>query len=120
MEPSKLDSLYADYKREFEGVHTVWMPEIGFANWKEESDGIYVQEVYVSPSMRGLKLAAKLTTKCIKDAISHGIKVDKVYTTVAIGGATIDKSLRAITEYGFKVLKADHELIYFYKELNNE
>lgn len=120
MELSRLDSMYAAYKLEFENVHTVNIDDIGFANWKEEEDGIYVQEVFVQPNMRGLKYAAKLTDRCIQNAIAQGIEVKRVYTTVGIGGNTVDASLRAITEYGFKLLKADHELIYFYKELNNE
>ena len=120
MELNKLDSMYAAYKLEFENAHTVNIEDIGFANWKQEEDGIYVQEVFVQPNMRGLKFAAKLTDRCIQNAMGNGITVNKVYTTVGIGGATIDSSLRAITEYGFKLFKADHELLYFYKELNHE
>lgn len=116
----ELDSMYAAYRLEFEGVHTVHMPNIGFANWKPEADGIYVQEVYVIPAKRGYRYAAQLTSCCIEDAVQKNVPVKKVYTTLAIGGKTIDKSIRAITEYGFKILKADQELIYFYKEINNE
>lgn len=122
MEQSNLDSMYAAYKKEFEDINTVFIKNVGFANWKWETDGIYVQEVYVDPIARGAKYAAKLTDMCIENAQLQDryVNVKKVYTTVAIGGKTIDASLRAITDYGFKVLKADHELIYFYKELNNE
>jgi GNAT superfamily N-acetyltransferase len=116
-----LDSMYAAYKLEFENVHTVWEPNIGFANWKEEQDGIYVQEVFVNKNVRGIRHAARLTDKCIQHAKETLKKpIYRVYTTVGIGGNTVDASLRAITEYGFKLLKSDHELIYFYKELNHE
>ena len=127
MEPvSKLDSMYAAYKLEFENVHTVYEPGRGFANFKLEKDNgsnieIYVQEVYVKPSKRGNRIAAELTDYCICDAeVFYDKPVSKVYTTVGIGGNTVDASLRAITEYGFKLLKSDNELIYFYKELTNE
>lgn len=126
MGPTDLDSMYAAYREEFEDSRTVWIPNTGFANYKpevitENSAEIYVQEVYVKPANRGVKFAAKLTNLCIEDASeTFGVPITKVYTTVAIGGKTIDKSLRSITDYGFKVFKADHELIYFYKELKYE
>jgi GNAT superfamily N-acetyltransferase len=118
---NNLDSLYALYREEFEDVYTVFIPNIGFANYKFEPDGIYVQEVFVSRNMRGLKYAATLTSMCIEDAERRfNSNVKKVYTTLAIGGNTIDLSIRAITAYGFKILKADKTMIYFYKELNHE
>jgi len=118
MELSKLDAMYADYKLEFEDVHTVFS-STGFANYKFEEDGIYVQEVYVKPAFRGNKEAARLTDLCIQKASSQA-EIKKIYTTIGIGGNTIDASIRAITAYGFKILKADSELIYFYKEITNE
>lgn len=127
MEQSNLDSMYAAYKKEFEEVHTVFIKDIGFANWKLELDqdhdinGVYVQEVFVQPNMRGLRYAAKLTDMCIIDCEEKSkMKLNKIFTTVAIGGKTVDLSLRAITGYGFKLLKSDEQLIYFYKELTNE
>ena len=130
MEQSKiteLDSLYAAYRLEFEESFTVYIPKTGFANYKFEEDGIYVQEVFVTPSMRGLKLAAKLTNMCLEDAIQRCDKynksqiLNKIYTTVAVDGAeTINSSMKAILNYGFKLLKSNSELIYFYKEISNE
>ena len=123
---SKLDSLYAAYKEEFENVYTVYEPGIGFANYKLEDEledvvSIYVQEVYVRPEKRGKKYAAELTDYCIAEAeLKYKKPVYRIYTTVGVGGNTTDVSLRAITEYGFKLFKADNELIYFYKELNHE
>ena len=122
MEQNNLDSMYAAYKLELEDVHTVTIPEIGFANYKFEEDVIYVQEVYVVPFHRGTKSAAKLTDLCITHAKHNSdIKIKNIYTTIGVkGNDTINSSIRAITDYGFKILKTDNELIYFYKELNNE
>lgn len=122
MEQNKIDSMYAAYRLEIENVHTVFIDDIGFANYKfEENNSIYVQEVFVQSNIRGLKYAAKLTDMCIKDAEDNcDHKIKTIYTTVAPTGKAADKSLRAITDYGFKVLKTDNELIYFYKEINNE
>ncbi len=121
MELSNLDSMIADYKLEFEDVHTIFN-KAGFANYKFENEHeIYVQEVYVKPAFRGNKEAATLTDNCIIHAQElKGNAIKNVYTTVAIGGNTIDLSIRAITAYGFKILKADSKLIYFYKEITNE
>lgn len=118
---NNLDSMYAAYKQEFENVFTVYEPEIGFANFKfENENSIYVQEVYVKPEHRGKRWAAKLTDACLKNAKILNKNIDKIYTTVGIGGNTVDSSLRAITEYGFKLLSADSKLIYFYKEISHE
>lgn len=125
VQPS-LDQMYADYKLEFENVHTIIEPGIGFANFSIEEErqkdlDIYVQEVYIRPSKRGNKFAAELTDYCIIEAELLTEKTVKtIYTTVAIGGNTTNLSLRAITAYGFKILKSNEKLIYFYKELNNE
>jgi GNAT superfamily N-acetyltransferase len=123
---SELDSMYAAYKQEFENVHTVYEPGRGFANFKleknlDQSIEIYVQEVYVKPHKRGKKTAAELTDYCIAEAeLIYDKPVSKIYTTVGIGGNTVDASLRAITAYGFKLLSSNSELIYFYKEITNE
>ena len=121
MEQNNLDSLYAAYKLEFENVHTVIEPQVGFANYKlEDKNSIYVQEVYVVPEFRGNRWAAKLTTKCIEDAErKYNIKLNKIYTTIGVGGKTVDSSLQAITEYGFKLLSSSPNLIVFSKELIN-
>ena len=120
--PTDLDSMYAAYRLEFEDVHTVFIHNTGFANYKFENDGIYVQEVFVHNNVRGLKYAAKLTDMCIKHAEEKSKeKINKLYTTVATGGnETINSSMKAILNYGFKLLKSDSELIYFYKEISNE
>ena len=102
-------------------MYTIWEPGIGFANWKSEENGIYVQEVYVAPGHRGQRWAAKLTDRCLEDAQNRlGSKILTVYTSIGLGGNTIDMSIRAITEYGFKLLSATPEIIYFYKELKDE
>lgn len=121
---NNLDSMYADYKLEFEDVRTVFEPGVGFANYSiERSDktslDLYIQEVYVVPHNRGHKWAAQLTDNCITECeLITGKTVKTIYTTVGVGGNTTHLSLRAITEYGFKLLKSNEKLIYFYKEIN--
>ena len=124
--PTDQDSMYAEYKKEFENVETVFHKDVGFANYKLEHEHdktieIYVQEVFVRSNMRGLRTAAKLTDMAIAHA-EHNYKkpVKTVYTTVGVGGATVNSSLRAITEYGFKLIAATPELIYFKKEIDHE
>ena len=114
--PSELDSMHAAYKLEFEDVRTVFIPNTGFANYKFEADGIYVQEVFVNKNVRGLRYAAKLTDLCLTEAEKQK-EIKTIYTSVAVkGNETINSSMIAILRYGFKLLKSDSELIYFYKE----
>lgn len=125
MEPSNLDSLYARYHLEYENTYTVFRSNIGFANYKLEEDlgdsvSIYIPEVYVSPDYRGQKWAAALVDQCLFDAKKRLKKpISKIYTTVGVQSNSPDASLRAITEYGFKLLSATPQLIYFYKEISN-
>lgn len=128
MEQSKitLDSMYAAYYLEFEDAQTVTIPNTGFANYKLEAESdkniqIYVREVYVTPHNRGKKYAAKLTDLCIEHATNlYNKPVSTVYTSVGTSGNTTHLSLRAITEYGFKLLKSNESIIYFYKENTHE
>jgi len=121
-----LDSMYAAYTLEFENVQTIYRSEIGFANFsletkRENSVDIYIQEVYVVPEKRGNKYATSLTNDCIKNARKLYKKpVKTIYTSVGVDGETVNQSLRAITAFGFKLLKSEEKIIYFYKELTNE
>ena len=118
-----LDSMYAQYKEEYENVFTVMEPEVGFANYKlekehEDSVEIYIQEIFVMKNVRGLKQAAKIADKTIKEAEKKFNKrVSMLYGSVGVGSKTSNMSIRAMTAYGFNLLSANEQLIYFYKEL---
>lgn len=119
-EPSNMSKYYAEYKKEIEGVETV-ETSYGFGNYSfeivDKKRIVYVQEVYVSPNMRGLKLAAELTTLCVDDATKKKLNPTHVMTTVAVRGKNVEPSMKAILNYGFKLSSATPELIYFIKEI---
>jgi hypothetical protein len=115
-------SLYALYKKEIENVETI-EEDYGFANYSieytENKVIVYVQEIYICHSSRGLKRSAEFVNKCIKKALSDKHKVTHVMTTVAVNGNNIEPSLKAILNYGFKLDSATSTLLYFSKELLN-
>lgn len=118
-------SMYARYKLELENVYTI-ETDYGFCNYKVESINeasveIYLQEVYVLPECRGNRKASVFADLSIKDAENRfKVPVSTIYTTVAVAGNNVEKSLRAITDYGFKLCAANTELIYFKKGILHE
>ena len=117
-----MKSLYALYRKETENVETI-EEDHGFANYSiEYADNkviVYVQEVYICHSSRGLKRSAEFVNKCIKQALEDNHKVTHVMTTVAVQGNNIEPSMKAILNYGFKLDSATPTLLYFSKELIN-
>lgn len=115
-------SLYAQYKEEIENVYTI-EEEYGFSNYKVEINEqdkfeIYIEEIYVVPELRGINKAEKLSDLVVKDAEKRfNNKVTRIYGSVALKANNTNKSLRAMTDFGFKLYSANSEIIYFYKEI---
>lgn len=117
-----LDSMYARYKEEYENVFTV-SNEYGFANYSiEEKDDdfckIYIQEIYVSPNVRGIKKAHDLADLCIVDAeLKTNCIVNTLFGSVSFKSKDPIPSMKTILSYGYKLYKIEGEIIYFYKEI---
>ena len=118
---SELDSMYAAYNEEYENAYTVFLKDVGFINYKIESETpfeVYIKELYVVPGKRGAKQAGKLADLCIKEVESRYNKpIEKLYGSVGIGSNDSTPSFKAMIDYGFKLLSANEEMIYLYKEL---
>lgn len=84
--------------------------------WLSEQEA-YVEIVYIKPSARRTNAATKLTKSVENIARSSGLQY--LTTTVNLNKGNPEVSTMAILRYGFKILKADEDAIYFGKELKN-
>ena len=107
-------SLYGDYIQEREGKHIV-ENEHGFATYTliPEAKECYIMDVYVSPEKRKSGLAKQMVDEI------QGIakKQDYKYLTTTASPSTKNSttSLNVILSCGFKLLRSEHDLIWFIK-----
>lgn len=109
-------SLYRRYLQETFGKDIVEDPE-GFASYSIVNKECYIETVYVIPEARCKGKAPWLVDQIAKIAKEKGCTF--LSTTINPGINNVEKSMRVITNYGFKFHSCDHNRIYFIKELNN-
>ena len=117
---NNLDSLYASYYEEYENKYSVFIPNIGFANYSiEDKNSIYIQEVYVVKNKRREGISGTLQKMCVEDAREKGLEVRYIYTSTATNSNTTKASLDVIEAYGYTTFNIDNtnNIIYFKKEI---
>lgn len=109
-------SLYSRYLKETFGKEIVEDAE-GFASFAIVGNECYVETVYVVPEARCKGKAPWLVDKIAEKAKEKGCTY--LSTTINPGINNPERSMRVITNYGFKFHSCDHNKIYFIKELTN-
>lgn len=109
-------SLYAKYLKETFGKDIVEDAE-GFASYSIVGNECYVETVYVIPESRCKGKAPFLVDKIAEIAKENGCKY--LSTTINPTINNPERSMRVITNYGFKLHSCDQFKIYFIKELEN-
>ncbi len=109
-------SMYAQYKKERENGIVVETPK-GFASAVRLNDHIYIEEIYVLPEYRKSKIASKLADEVAKIGVDLGYA--KMLGSVCPTAVGATESLKVLLGYGFKLLSAEENLIYFEKEISN-
>lgn len=109
-------SLYGRYLKEAFGKEIVEDAE-GFASYAIVGNECYVETVYVIPEARCQGKAPYLVNKIAEIAKEKGCTY--LSTTINPGINNPEKSMRVITNYGFKFHSCDNNRIYFIKELKN-
>jgi hypothetical protein len=108
-------SLFADYISERENKGIIEDAN-GFASFYKLNDSVvYVEDVYVVPTMRKKKVASGYVDKIVELSKGQGFK--SVYTTVKPSANGSTDSLHAILNYGFKLKASDKDAILFEKEI---
>lgn len=109
-------SLQAQYAKEREGRDTLEL-EGGFATYVINKAECYIVDIYVLPEWRRSGLAKTLLDAVSKEASTQGCKYILGSVCPSANGATV--SLKAMLHYGFELVKAENNMIWFTKEIDN-
>lgn len=111
--------MYLDYLEETSTKKTYEVVGKGFAVYDyTELDGnkaVYIEEIYTKPEFRKTHLASDIASEIYKIARKLGC-------SIALGSAHITNkkcadSIKVLLAHGMRPLKADDQLIWFYKEI---
>ena len=111
-----MPSLFAQYKKEREGVEIV-ETDVSFATYKfvNGGDTVYIIDVYVKPEARRSHAAIELGNVIVEIAKNRGAKYVLGSVDPLTNGAT--ESIKGLIAWGMKVLKIEGRLILFRKEI---
>jgi GNAT superfamily N-acetyltransferase len=107
-------SHYAAYVKER------WNKEVlenadGFAVYRFLTDGVFIEDIYVTPEKRSTQVAFNFANNIAELARIRGLK--KMYGTVCIDAPYTEINLQKYFKYGFRVLNLHHNIINLVKEL---
>lgn len=111
----QMDSHYAAYLKERTGQQIIETKE-GFIAYTIAGQECFIEDLYVLPEFRKKYVGSHL----VDSVAAIGKKSDCQYLTcsLAMAAKNKDESLKAFIGYGFKLLRATPEAIYFVKELH--
>ena len=113
-----MQSLYVKYKKELEDSYIAYIEGIGFGVWSvQDEDGVFVQDVCVSPDQRGKAHCFDIVKECVKEARNKDINVKNIFTSVDTNINTVSLSLKVITKLGFDYYGSEGDTLYFIKEI---
>jgi hypothetical protein len=107
-------SYFADYKLEREGKKTIETEE-GFAIYMIENKQCYIEDIFVAKEYRMLGAATKIANLVENEAKLLGCTELLGSVVPATKGST--ESLKALLAYGFRLLSAKENFIWFLKEI---
>ena len=108
--------LYKQYLKEREDKD-ILISEFGFAVYKIEKDSIYLQDVYIIPSMRKKGLTKEFSNKI--ENIGKELNKKAILTSFCLEAKNWKISKKVIKQCGFKYFTKDrwNKVIYCIKEL---
>lgn len=107
-------SLYAAYLKEREDFQLLER-EDGFATYKILGDELYLRDIFVSASRRLNKVASEIANEVASIGLRAGCKY--MSGTVSVLAKNPTAATTALIRYGFHIVMAQHETIYFRKDL---
>lgn len=105
-------SLYADYIKERLGKGIIERPE-GFATYVAWSDGIYIEDIYVSPDSRHSNVASAMADEIAAIAKEKGFS--RLYGSVKPSANWSTISMKVLLAYGFEIHSAGNDAIILVK-----
>lgn len=107
-------SLYAEYVKEREGKSVI-EHEHGFATYYPHNGFMYIEDIYVIPTHRKTDVASQLADQIATQAKEAGY--NKLLGSVSTLANNPTVSVKVLLSYGFKVLGAETNMIWFSKEI---
>lgn len=103
--------LWAEYKREREGVETLRDGDLGFAAYSIHGEECYIEDIHVVLEAREKGVARRLADQVETIARKRGCKY--LTGTVHKGSSGVTVSVIAMLKVGFEVYSWDNEKILF-------
>lgn len=108
---------YAKYLEELKG-YKMYEDEKGFVTYGIMDDGIYIEDIYVLPEFRKQNIASNYADIIAKKAKQEGYKY--LYGSVVPSLKNSHYRNLVLLNYGFNIIAADKDIIWYKKELTNE
>lgn len=107
--------LWAEYKRELEGIETLKHEDKGFAAYSFHNDECYIRDIYVVPEARKENIAAKMADEIEAIAKERGCKFLSGTVYTQFPGATV--SATAMIKVGFEIHSSEPNKIVFLRRI---
>lgn len=111
---AKTQSLYGQYIKERLNKNII-ETDYGFVTYSFTPDGIYAEDLYISPAFRKSKLAADFHEQLVQIAKEKSLKY--IYSSILIGTPNCDKNLSLLMKNGAKIHSTSNNMIYLSKEI---
>lgn len=107
-------SLWADYAHERLSAETI-EEDYGFITYRMLDNECYIEELYIIPPFRKSHLGTDLANRVRDEAKEHGVNL--LTASTLLGTNCTESSVQAILGYGFKIIGASSDRIFFAKEI---
>ncbi len=107
-------SMYHDYIKEYTDLH-VLETEDGFVTYSISNLTVYIQNIYVKPSLRKSGVASRLADQICALAKEQGCTM--LLGSVQPSAKNSTASIQILLAYGMKLMSATNDMIYFKREL---
>jgi GNAT superfamily N-acetyltransferase len=105
-------NLYKQYLSEINGNRNTVFDDNYFINYAICGDELFIEDMYVVPSLRGSGFATKVLTDLYEIGKINGCKV-----ITSTSKQDRIEAIRFQLKNGFKILKIDNDVLYFVREL---
>jgi ribosomal protein S18 acetylase RimI-like enzyme len=107
-------SLYADYLRERTDKR-ILEDEKGFVTYYFINDGVYLEDIYVSPDYRHSGVASEMADKVAEIAKEQGCT--KMFGTICPAANNSTEGLKVLLAYGFRLDSCVNNFIALKKDI---
>ncbi len=106
--------MYNDYIKEYTDLHVLETDD-GFATYSISNLTVYIQNIYVKPSLRKSGVASRLADQICEVAKEQGCTM--LLGSVQPSAKNSTSSLKVLLGYGMTLSSATQDMIYFKREL---